>query len=179
MLHHLRPGAGGSSECPGIQAASGFWRLSQRTCLWGNTLPSSLPGDIGSASHRDSSCHAQGWGGLCVRFLAVLGTTYDCLPRVWARCQLLSCGGHCGCSGGGSSVTTEELHCLWEMELVPAVRERSTQGCGAQRNNNVQCPTRNVDQRPSMVSIYMVVEGGAESLSPFLSSGLGSRPLLL
>lgn len=66
----------------------------------------------------------------------------------WARCQLLSCGGHCGYSREGSSVTTEELHRLWEvgLKLVPAVRERTTQGCEAQRNDNVQCLNRKVDQ---------------------------------
>lgn len=67
----------------------------------------------------------------------------------WARCQLLSCGGHCGCSGGGSSVTTEESQCLWEvgLELVPVVRERNTQGCGAQRNDSMQYLTRKEEQR--------------------------------
>lgn len=93
----------------------------------------------------------------------------------WATCQLLSCGGHCGRSVGGSSVTTEELHCLWEvgLELVPAVREGSTQGCGAQRNDNVQCLNRKVDQRSSMVSTgwkKVVLRAWVLSRPPGLSS---------
>lgn len=59
------------------------------------------------------------------------------------------------CLGGGSSFTTEELHCLWHvaLELVPAVRKRTTQGLGAQRHDNLQFLSRKVDQRPSVVPV--------------------------